>query len=439
MSLPTAWYNILPDVPFDLPPDLPSPTGTGARVSIHVPPTLIRQESARRRWVPIPDPVLERYCGWRPTPLRRAVFFERAIGTRSRIYVKYEGGNVSGSHKLNTAVAQAYYYWKAGAVRLTVGTGAGQWGTAIAAACLMFGLECRVFMVGSSLQDKPDRATLMRLLGAEVIASPSKQTEAGRRARRDDSAVTDSLGVALAEALEASHDPNVFFCTGSGENYALLHQTVIGLEARDQIEDLHDYPDVVIGALGGGSNLGGLAFPFLGSMLQGGPKVRCVSAEAKACPKLTRGRYAYDFTDASQTGRVQKMYTLGHTVRIPRLHAGGLRYHAASKLISALYEEKCIEAASFDQTSVFKTSVEFARTEGIVPAPESAHALHAAVVEASLADERGEPCSILVGVSGHGLLDLRAYKAYEEGSLSDVQLSDEMISIAMKDLPYQSR
>jgi tryptophan synthase beta chain len=433
-----AWYNVLPDLGFDLPPDLPSPRAAARDgITTQVPASLIRQELDRRRLIPIPEEVLERYRQWRPTPLRRAREFERALGTGCRIYYKYEGVNISGSHKLNTAVAQAYYYRRAGAQMLTVGTGAGQWGTAVAAACQMFGMQCRVYMVRSSYDAKPYRRTIMQALGATVIPSPSNHTEIGRHALRDDPATAGSLSVALAEALEDTAEAGRHFCTGSGETYSLLHQTVAGLEAREQLAELDDPPDLVVGSLGGGSNFGGLTLPFIGQMLQGGRAVRCVSIEPAACPKLTRGRYAYDFTDASGLTPLQKMYTLGHTFRPPAIHAGGLRYHATAKLISALYHEGLIEAAAYPQRAVFTSGLTFARTEGILPAPESAHAVHGAALLALAADRERLTRTILVGVSGHGMFDLAAYQSYLDATMTDIDVPDADIQRSLAELPSQ--
>lgn len=436
-DVPTSWYNVLPDLGFDLPPDLPSPRVSPSGLRLQIPPTLLRQELDRRQLLPVPPEVLERYRQWRPTPLRRALAFERALGTNCRLYYKYEGGNLSGSHKLNTAVAQAFYYRRAGASCLTVGTGAGQWGTAVAAACAMFGMRCRVYMVRSSYEAKPGRRTLIQALGASVIPSPSERTEVGRLARRQSPHTGGTLSIALAEALEDTSEPGVHFCTGSGETYALLHQTVAGLEAQEQLADLGDPPDVVIGSLGGGSNFGGLALPFLGAMRQGGRAVRCVSVEPSACPKLTRGRYAYDFTDASGLTPLQKMYTLGHAFNPPAMHAGGLRYHATAKLISALYHRKLIEAAAYPQQAVFASGLSFARSEGVLPAPESAHAIHGAVVEALEADRRNQSRSILIGVSGHGMFDTAAYQSYLDATMTDATLSEHDIASSLAQLPEQ--
>jgi tryptophan synthase beta chain len=433
-AVPEAWYNALPDLGFELPVDLPPPRRPAGPLSFNVPLALVRQEMSRQRWLEIPGEVARRYRQWRPTPLRRAHEFERALGTRCRLYYKYEGGNLSGSHKLNTAVAQAFYYEQAGAERLAVGTGAGQWGTAVAAACAAFGMGCHVYMVRASYLAKPYRKTIMELLGATVVASPSAGTEVGRHVGRE---AAGSLSLALAEAHEEARKPGTHFCTGSGETYSLLHQTVIGLEARSQLEWLGEAPDVIVASLGGGSNLGGLALPFLGAMARGERAVRCVSVESTACPKLTRGRYAYDFTDGSELTPLQKMYTLGHTFAAPAMHAGGLRYHGTAKLISALYHRGMIEAVAYPQRAVLASAVAFAAAEGILPAPESAHAVHGAVVEAARADEAGRSLCILIGVSGHGWLDMAAYHAYQDGTLSDQAATDEAIAAALARLPEQ--
>lgn len=436
-EVPASWYNALADLGFELPPDLPSPQARTSGVALQIPLALMRQELDRRRLLPVPEEVLQQYRQWRPTPLRRAHAFERAIGTGCRLYYKYEGGNLSGSHKLNTAVAQAFYYQRAGATCLTVGTGAGQWGTAVAAACAMFGMRCRVYMVRSSYEAKPGRRTIMHALGATVIPSPSDRTSIGRLARQESPGSGGSLSVALAEALEDTAEPGTQFCTGSGETYSLLHQTVIGLEAQEQLAALGEVPDIIVGSLGGGSNFGGLTLPFIGAMSQGGPAVRCISVEPTACPKLTRGRYAYDFTDASGLTPLQKMYTLGHAFSPPTIHAGGLRYHATAKLVSALYHEKLIEAVAYPQEAVFASGLSFARSEGIVPAPESAHAVHGAVVEALAADRRQQSRSILIGVSGHGMFDMTAYQSYLDGTMVDSTVTDDDIAASLARLPRQ--
>jgi len=438
MMLPDAWYNVLADLDFELPPDLPSPNADAAGPGLdpQVPLSLIRQELSKQPSIPIPPQVRDRFAGWRPTPLRRAVALEKAIGTTSRIYYKDEGGNLAGSHKLNTAVAQAHYYRAAGATRLAVATGAGQWGTAVAAACHMFGLECRVYMVRNSFLAKPYRKAIMEMLGASVVASPSQETEVGRRFAAEGEEA-GSLSIALAEALEDTRTPGTRFCAGSAETYAILHNTVIGLEARNQLDALGAHPDVVIAGLGAGSNFGGIAFPFLGEALHGGPAVRCLSVEPAACPKLTRGRYRYDFTDSSEQTPMQKMYTLGYRFAPPPLHAGGLRYHATGKIISALYERKMIEAVAYQQRATFRSAVLFAQCEGIVPAPESAHAVHGAIVEATRPSRSGRPETILLSLSGHGLFDMAAYQSYLDGEMRDIEIPDDVIERSLAQLPRQ--
>ena len=433
MKAPEAWYNVLADLDIDLPPDLPPPAyRDGARLDPQVPLSLIRQEMSRKRWIPIPAEVSERYARWRATPLRRATELEAALGTRARLYYKYEGDNPSGSHKLNTAIAQAYYYKAAGATRLAVATGAGQWGTAVATACRMFGLECVVYMVRTSLETKPHRRTIMEMLGATVIASPSDGTEAGRRFAAERSG---TLSIALAEAMEATRQPGTRFCAGSGETYSLLHNTVMGLEAHDQLAEREEHADIVVAGLGAGSNFAGLAFPFL----RPGPRpTRCVSVEPAACPKLTRGRYAYDFTDSSEQNPLQKMYTLGSRFTPPSMHAGGLRYHATAKVVSALYDRGLVEAVAYQQREVFESAVLFARAEGVVPAPESAHAVHGAVVEAAKADRDGRSPAILFSLSGHGLFDMAAYRSYLDGQVDeDIDVTDEDIERSLAHLPAQ--
>ncbi|MGP3948505.1 TrpB-like pyridoxal phosphate-dependent enzyme [Streptomyces sp. 7N604] len=430
-----AWYNLQADLDFDLPGDVaPTPSGS-RRLRVSIPPSLIRQERGSARWFPIPDEVAEVYARWRPTPLRRAYAFEQAIQTQSQIFYKYEGGNLSGSHKFNTAIAQAYYYAKAGARELVVGTGAGQWGTAVAAACAQMGLGCTVFMVRSSSRSKPYRETLMRLLGAQVIDSPSDRTSVGRTAMGKDREHPGTLSIALGEAQEFAQDSGGNFCTGSGEGYSLLHQTVVGLECRSQLDEMGVIPDVITTCLGGGSNFGGLTFPFIGAVRRSelSATTNFVAAEPAACPTLTRGRYAYDFTDASRSTALQKMYTLGHTYTPPGIHAGGLRYHGSSKLVSALLDRGVIEARAYSQPDVFQSAVVFLRSEGILPAPESAHAIHSARQEALNLDTTGGG-AVLTCVSGHGLLDLTAYEGCLSGTLADVRV-DEEIARSLSQLP----
>jgi tryptophan synthase beta chain len=435
VDVPAAWYDIIPDLPFEVPPDLPPPVAGPERPAPapQVPKSLVRQTLGGSRWVPIPAAVADAYRTWRPTPLRRAHRLEKALGTPARIYYKYEGGNVSGSHKLNTAIAQAYYYSKAGVQRLVTGTGAGQWGTAMAVGAQMFGLGSRVYMVAVSYEQKPYRRTMMEMFGASVTASPSQDTAVGRDFLRDDPSGHGNIALAIAEALEETTAvPGTRFCIGSGENYSILHQTVIGLEAREQLAELGEWPDVVVASVGAGSNFGGMAFPFLGARLTEGRAVRAVAVEPASCPKLTRGVYAYDFTDYSGTTPLEKMYTLGSRFVAPPMHAGGLRYHATSKLVSAVHHEGLIEAKAYPQTEVFASGRLFCETEGILPAPESAHAVHAAVCEAAAATR---PTCIAVCVSGHGYFDMSAYADALSGRLTDPPISEQQLLAGLATLP----
>ena len=436
-QIPTHWYNILADLPFDLPPDLPPPESGRSQdaVKAQVPLELMRQSASKKHQIAIPEAIRATYDQWRPTPLFRATRLEAELQTPAQIYYKYEGGNASGSHKLNTAMAQAYYYKRAGIKRLTTGTGAGQWGTALAMACQAFGLQCKVYMVGVSYRQKPYRKVMMQMFGAEVVASPSPDTRSGAEllARNAEG----NLAFAITEALEdaLAHD-DTRFCIGSGESYSILHNTVIGLEARQQLEMAGAYPDVVIGSLGAGSNFGGIAFPFLADRLRGESQARCLSVEPSACPKLTRGVYQYDYTDSSGVTPLQKMYTLGQAFTTPDIHAGGLRYHASSKIISALRHHGYVDAAAYQQHEIFSSGVLFSRTEGIVPAPESAHAVHGAIQEALAAREQGTSPVILFCLSGHGYFDMSAYEAYHAGQLNhDALISDEQIAESLKQLP----
>lgn len=417
-AVPDSWYNVRADIPLEIPDDLPSPDATG-EIRPQVPAALIRQELSRAREISIPGEVMDRYLGWRPTPLRRAEHLEKAFDTPARIYYKYEGGNISGSHKLNSAVAQAYYYAKAGAGRLATGTGAGQWGTALAAAGSMFGLETAAFMTKSSYTTKPYRRVIMEMLGCQVTA------------------VDGNLSAALATALQEARagDGTTRFCTGSSESYTLLHQTLIGLEARQQLAQRGERADVVVASLGAGSNFGGLAFPFLGEARRTGEPVRAVAVEPAACPKLTRGRYAYDFSDSSRLTPLQMMYTLGSDFATPEIHAGGLRYHATSKIISALRAAGAVEAIAYTQQEVFQSAVTFARLEGILPAPEAAHAVHGAIREALVCRDEGTPRTIVFCLSGHGMYDLGAYDEFLTGRLTDVIPNDAEIEASLAGLP----
>ncbi len=430
-QIPTHWYNILADLPFELPPDIAGkPRGDGqGRLQMQVPIELVRQSISKERHIEIPAEVREAYKQWHPTPLVRAERLEKMLGTSAKIYFKYEGNNNSGSHKLTTAIAQAYYYKKAGAKRLTTGTGAGQWGSALSIACKMFDMSCTVYMVGLSYRQKPYRKSLMHIYGGEVIPSPSDRTAVGREFLAKDPDGKGNIALAIAEAMDDTFTGEATrFCIGSGENYSILHQTLIGLEAKMQMAMTGDWPDMVFASLGAGSNFGGIAVPFVADNLAGKSKVRCISVEPAACPKLTRGVYRYDYTDFSGITPMEKMYTLGSQYVTPDIHAGGLRYHATSKLISALYDRKLVEAVAYQQRDVFESGVLFCQAEGIVPAPESAHAIHGAVVAAREAREAGTSPTILICVSGHGFFDMAAYESYLAGGLQDVVITDAEIA-----------
>ncbi|MFO7311122.1 MAG: TrpB-like pyridoxal phosphate-dependent enzyme [Bacillota bacterium] len=437
-EIPRQWYNIVADLPTPPRPPLHPVTKQPLRpedLAPLFPMALIEQEASGQRWVDIPEEILNIYRLWRPTPLYRARRLEEALGTPAKIYYKYEGVSPAGSHKPNTAVVQAYYNKREGVRRLSTETGAGQWGSALSLACRLFGLECTVYMVKISYQQKPYRRLLMQVWGAEVIASPSDRTEAGRRILAENPESLGSLGIAISEAVEdaATHD-DTKYALGSVLNHVLLHQTVIGLEAKKQLALVGDYPDVVIGCHGGGSNFGGLAFPFVADRIAG-RDVRAIAVEPAACPSLTRGPAAYDFGDTAQMTPLLYMNTLGHRFMPPGIHAGGLRYHGAAPLVSHAYELGLIEARAYPQRSVFEAAVQFARTEGILPAPESAHAVRAAIDEALKAKEEGKPRTILFGLSGHGHFDLAAYDAYLSGQLEDYELPDEVIQRALAELP----
>ncbi|HEY8486844.1 MAG TPA: TrpB-like pyridoxal phosphate-dependent enzyme [Limnochordales bacterium] len=437
--MPTRWYNILADMPNrPLPPLHPAtgrPVGPDDLAPIF-PRALIEQEVTDQRWVDIPEPVLEVYRAWRPTPLYRALRLEQALATPARIYYKYEGTSPAGSHKPNTAVAQAYYNAREGIRRLATETGAGQWGSALAFACSQFGLECTVYMVKVSYHQKPYRRSLMEAWGAQVFPSPTSRTQAGRRILEQDPESPGSLGIAISEAVEdAATHPDTNYSLGSVLNHVLLHQTVIGLEARQQLELLGEYPDVVIGCIGGGSNFAGISFPFLMDRLQGRRRVRALAVEPTACPTLTKGELRYDFGDTVGLTPYLHMYTLGHTFVPPSIHAGGLRYHGDAPLVCRLYADGFVEARAYGQLSVFEAAIQFARTEGLLPAPESAHAVRAAIDEAIQAREAGQPKVILFNLSGHGYFDLGAYDAYLAGRLEDYEYPAEKVAEALARLP----
>lgn len=437
-ELPESWYNINPDLPRlpdpPLNPQTRKPMGPDD-LSVLFPMSLIMQEVSMERWIPIPEEVREIYKLWRPTPLFRARRLEKALGTPAKIYYKYEGVSGPGSHKPNTAVAQAYYNKAEGIKRLATETGAGQWGSALAFACNLFGLECTVYMVRISYEQKPYRKSLMNLWGAEVIPSPSQKTQVGQMILSEEPGCLGSLGIAISEAVEdaATHD-DTHYSLGSVLNHVILHQTVVGLEAKKQLEKAGDYPDLIIGCCGGGSNFSGLCFPFMLDKMKG-RNVRMIAVEPTACPTLTKGIYAYDYGDSGKIGPIAKMYTLGHGFVPAGIHAGGLRYHGDSPTLCLLYEEKLVEAVAYHQNPVFESAVLFARTEGIVPAPESAHALKCAVDEALKCREAGEEKTILFGLSGHGNFDLAAYDAYLAGELVDYEYPEEKVKEALEELP----
>ncbi len=437
-DMPRYWYNIVADLPFPLPPVIHPATGRPVGpddLAPLFPMALIAQEVTTEREVEIPEPVRDVYRLWRPTPLFRARRLEEALGTPARIYYKYEGVSPAGSHKPNTAVAQAFYNKAEGVRRLTTETGAGQWGSALAMACRFFDLECKVYMVKVSYHQKPYRRVLMETWGAQVVPSPSPDTRAGRAVLAENPDSPGSLGIAISEAVEdaASRD-DTKYSLGSVLNHVLLHQTVIGLEARKQLELAGDYPDVVVGCVGGGSNFAGLAFPFVADKLRG-KSLRIIAVEPEACPSLTRGVYTYDFGDTAGTTPLLRMHTLGHTFVPAGIHAGGLRYHGMAPLVSLLYENGLIEARAEHQTAVFRAAVEFARAEGIVPAPESAHAIKVVVDLAVEAREAGRAQVILFNLSGHGHFDLAAYEQYLAGRLEDYAYPRERVEEALKNLP----
>jgi tryptophan synthase beta chain len=436
-EIPKAWYNIAADLPVPLPPVIhpgtKQPIGP-ADLAPLFPLALIMQEVSTEREVEIPEPVRDVYRLWRPTPLHRARRLERVLDTPARIYYKYEGTSPAGSHKPNTAVAQAFYNKQEGVRRLTTETGAGQWGSALALACRLFDLACTVYMVRVSYEQKPYRKVMMQTWGAEVLPSPTDRTQAGRAIRARDPDSPGSLGIAISEAVEdaATHD-DTKYALGSVLNHVLMHQTVVGLEARKQMELAGDAPDVIIGCVGGGSNFAGLAFPFMAEKFRG-RAVRFVAVEPEACPTLTRGDYLYDFGDTAATTPLLKMYTLGHTFVPPAIHAGGLRYHGDAPLLCLLYHHRYIEAVAYQQRAVFDAAVQFARAEGIIPAPESAHAVRKAIDEALEARREGRPRVILFGLSGHGHFDLAAYQQHLAGQLEDFAYPEEAIRRAMQEL-----
>ncbi|MEK6672054.1 MAG: TrpB-like pyridoxal phosphate-dependent enzyme [Nitrospirota bacterium] len=437
-EIPKQWYNIMADMP-NLPqpplhPGTKQPVGP-ADLSAIFPMALIEQEVSAQRWIDIPEDVLKIYSLWRPSPLHRAHRLEELLKTPAKIYYKYEGVSPAGSHKPNTSIPQAYYNKKAGIKRIATETGAGQWGSAMALAGSMFGLEVTVYMVRVSYNQKPYRRIAMETWGATVHPSPSTVTNSGRKFLEADPDSPGSLGMAISEAVEdAATHSDTNYALGSVLNHVLLHQTVIGLESKKQFEIAGDYPDVIIGCCGGGSNLGGLSFPFLHDKING-KDMRIVAVEPTSCPTLTKGEFRYDFGDTAGLTPLLMMYTLGHDFIPPGIHAGGLRYHADAPLICQLYKDKLIEAAAYGQTAVFDAAVKFARSEGIIPAPETAHAIAAVMDEAVKCREEGKKKTIFFNLSGHGYLDLTAYADYLSGKLDDYVYPDEKIKESLAKLP----
>jgi len=437
--LPTYWYNIAADLPVPLPPVLHpgthQPVGP-ADLEPLFPMALIQQEMATEREIEIPTPVREIYRLWRPSPLYRARRLEQALGTPARIYYKYEGVSPAGSHKPNTAVAQAFYNKEAGVKRIATETGAGQWGSSLAFAGSLFDMEIQVFMVRVSYQQKPYRRALMETYGATCTASPSMETAAGRAILAKRPEHPGSLGIAISEAVEvAAQRDDTKYALGSVLNHVLLHQTVVGLETLAQMEMADDYPDVIVGCTGGGSNFAGIACPFLGEQLRGGRPVRVIAIEPAACPSLTRGQYAYDFGDTAHLTPLTKMYTLGSSFTPPGFHAGGLRYHGMAPLVSHLKELNLIEARAYHQLGCFEAGVQFARVEGILPAPEANHAIRGAIDEALRCKEEGISRCILFNLCGHGHFDMQAYMDYFAGKLVDQPYDESELAMALAGLP----
>jgi len=428
-ELPTHYYNIAADLPTPLPPAIHpatrEPVGPDAFTPLF-PMELILQEVSQERFIEIPEPVRDVYRMYRPSPLYRALSLERALDTPAHIYYKYEGVSPAGSHKPNTAIAQAFYNRQEGVRKLATETGAGQWGSALAFAASQFGLDLKVFMVKISFLQKPYRRSMIEAFGASVVPSPSKETNAGRAILAEDPESTGSLGIAISEAVEvaATHD-DTKYALGSVLNHVLMHQTIVGQEAMRQMELAGEGPDVVIGCAGGGSNFSGIAFPFLRSKLAGLSSTRFVAVEPASCPSLTKGEYRYDFGDTAGTTPLLKMYTLGNTFKPAPIHAGGLRYHGMAPMVSHLYDQGFIDAVAYKQNECFEAAIQFIRTEGIIPAPESSHAIKAAIDEALRAKESGAEKVILFNLSGHGHFDMAAYDAYLAGELTDVVYEPE--------------
>ena len=439
-EIPQAWYNVRADMKHK-PAPLLNP-GTLQPMTLDELKGVFCEELCRQELdndtalFPIPQEIRDFYKMYRPAPLVRAYFLEKALGTPAKIYYKFEGNNTSGSHKLNSAIAQAYYAKKQGLKGVTTETGAGQWGTALSMACAYFGLDCKVFMVKCSYEQKPFRREVMRTYGASVTPSPSTLTEVGRKILAEHPDTSGSLGCAISEAVEAAvTHPGYRYVLGSVLNQVLLHQSIIGLEAKAALDKYGITPDIIIGCAGGGSNLGGLISPFMGEKLRGEKDYRFIAVEPASCPSFTRGRYAYDFCDTGEICPLAKMYTLGSQFIPSASHAGGLRYHGMSSILSQLYADGLMEARSVEQTSVFEAAEFFARTEGTLPAPESSHAIRAAIDEALKCKETGEEKTILFGLTGTGYFDLKAYEQFNDGKMSDIIPTDEQIAESLSHLP----
>lgn len=439
-EIPTQWYNVRADMK-NKPAPLLNPS-TGEPLGVDELKPIFCEELCRQEldndtaYFDIPEEILNFYKMYRPSPLVRAYFLEKALGTPAKIYYKFEGNNTSGSHKLNSAIAQAYYAKKQGLKGVTTETGAGQWGTAMSMACAYFGLDCQVYMVKCSFEQKPFRREVMRTYGAKVTPSPSDTTSIGRKILAEHPGTTGSLGCAISEAVEAAtSQPGYRYVLGSVLNQVLLHQTVIGLETKTALDKYGIKPDIVIGCAGGGSNLGGLVSPFVGEMLRGEAKYRIIAVEPVSCPSLTRGKYAYDFCDTGMICPLAKMYTLGSQFIPSASHAGGLRFHGMSSILSQLYHDSLMEARAVEQTSVFEAAELFARVEGVLPAPESSHAIRVAIDEALRCKETGEAQTIVFGLTGTGYFDLKAYESYNDHRMTDVIPTDEQIAESLAKLP----
>src|SRR5512136_679854 len=439
-EIPKKWYNVAADMPTPLDPPLNPATCKPLKpedMEVIFPKELIRQEASTDRWIDIPDEVREIYRLWRPTPLYRAAGLEKALKTPAKIYYKYEGVSPAGSHKPNTSVPQAYYNMKEGIERLATETGAGQWGSALSFATMLFDLECTIYMVRSSYTQKPYRKSMMQVWGAECIPSPSTKTNAGQAVLAKDPDTPGSLGIAISEAVEdAATHSNTNYSLGSVLNHVCLHQTIIGQECREQLAMVDDYPDVVIGCVGGGSNFAGISFPFAGDKMTGKHKdVDLIGVEPASCPTLTKGLFTYDFGDVAGLTPLLKMFTLGHDFVPPSMHAGGLRYHGDSPIVSRLVKDKVMRAVAYHQSEVFDAAQTFSRTEGIIVAPETSHAVKCAIDEALKCKKSGEEKTILFNCSGHGNFDMSAYDAYHAGKLVDYEYPDELIKESIARIP----